>query len=128
MPTIHEILAKAFASRTGVRLALLFGSVARGSENEFSDVDVAVLGTEIDRLALAAELSAAVEREVDVVLLDDPGYPLLNAIVRDAVVVFESERGVASRWRAAALCELDTDRANWERMRNAYLTRGARRA
>jgi predicted nucleotidyltransferase len=38
-----------------VELVLLFGSVARGQARPDSDVDVAVFGSGLDRLTLAAE-------------------------------------------------------------------------
>jgi predicted nucleotidyltransferase len=50
-----------------VRLALLFGSEARGRAAEGSDVDVAVSAPGQDLLALASGLSEACGREVDIV-------------------------------------------------------------
>jgi predicted nucleotidyltransferase len=118
-----DVLRRALSARADVRLALVFGSAARGTMREGSDVDLAVDAPGVDRLALARDLSIAVGREVDVVDLTDPGYPLLAAIVRDGVVVAERERGAAARWRARALLALDTDRPWFERMRDAYLAK-----
>ena len=80
LPEILGALRGALEAQAGVHLALLFGSQARGAAGSSSDVDVAVLGREIDRLALAAALSDAVGREVDVVDLADPGVPLLEEL------------------------------------------------
>lgn len=118
-----EALRGALAGRADVRLALVFGSAARGTAREDSDIDLAVDAPGLDLLVLARDLSLAVGREVDVVDLADPGYPLLAAIVRDGVVVAEGERGAAARWRTRALLTLETDRAWFERMRDAYLAK-----
>jgi len=118
-----ERLRVARASHPEVRLAILFGSTARGTDRETSDVDVAVLGRDLDSLGLSRDLSRAVRREVQLVDLDAVGYPMLQAIVRDGVVVAEHERGCAARWRSRALIDLDNDRAWFERMRDSYLGR-----
>src|SRR5215218_781574 len=90
--SVVESLRKALRGRRDVRLALLFGSRARGRARPDSDADVAVLGKDLNLLALASDLSEAVGIEVDVVSLTDPGYPLLNALLRDSIVLHEGER------------------------------------
>lgn len=118
---IVEALRDALRGRKDIRLALLFGSRARGKAREGSDADVAVLGKDLDLLELAADLSDAAQVEVDVVSLEDPGYPLLNALLRDSVVLHEGERHAAAAWRTRALLDAETDRPGYERMRDAYL-------
>jgi predicted nucleotidyltransferase len=86
---VIEALRQALHGREDVHLALLFGSRARNRAREDSDADVAVLGKDLDLLELAADLSAAARVEVDVVSLEDPGYPLLNALLRDSIVLHE---------------------------------------
>jgi len=120
---VAEALRRALASRGDVRLAILFGSTARGTDRSSSDVDVAVLGRGLDTLALARDLSRAIGREAQVVDLDTVGFPMLQAIVRDGVVVAENERGCAARWRSRALVDLENDRPWFERMRDAYVVR-----
>ena len=110
----------------GVRLALVFGSMGRGNATDRSDLDVAVLGA-TNVLDCAASLSAAVGREVDIVNLTEVSIPMLEAIVRDGVVVFECERGVAAIWRSRALASLEIDRPWYERMQKAWLARVAER-
>ena len=125
-----ELLAKLRSSLVGrddVRLALLFGSRARAIFRPDSDVDVAVDGTALDLLALAATLSEALEMEVDVMSLDDPGVPLLEVLVRESVVVHEASRGAAATWRSRVLTTLETDRPWFARMRDAWLRRIAER-
>lgn len=116
-----EALRGALHGRKDIRLALLFGSRARGRARPDSDADVAVLGRDLDLLEIAADLSAAARIEVDVVSLEDPGYPLLNALLRDSLVLHEGERGAAATWRAHALLDAELDRPGYERMRDAYL-------
>jgi Predicted nucleotidyltransferases len=120
---IIEALRRALKGRKDVRVALLFGSRARGRAHEESDADVAVLGRNLDLLELAADLSSAARIEVDVVSLEDPGYPLLNALLRDSIVLHEGERGAAATWRSRALLQAETDRPGYERMRDSYLRR-----
>lgn len=122
-PNVVETVRRALERRPDVRLALVFGSAARGTARADSDVDLAVDAPGIDRLALARDLSLALEREVDVVDLGAAGYPLLAAIVRDGVVVAEHAPGAEARWRTRALLALETDRPWFERMRDAYLAR-----
>jgi|SRR6478609_485857 len=74
-------------ARGDVALALLFGSRARGDARETSDVDVALLAPEADLLEIGARLSQTSGLEVDVISLADPGVPLLEELLRDAVVL-----------------------------------------
>lgn len=120
---VVDALRQALAGRTEVRLAILFGSLARGAERPDSDVDVAVLARGVDVLALSSDLTRALGREVQIVDLEAIGFPMLQAIVRDGVVVAEHERGGAARWRSRALVDLENDRPWFERMRDAYLGR-----
>lgn len=120
---VVEALKRVLEGRKDIRLALLFGSRARGRARSDSDADVAILGKGLDLLDLAADLSQAARVEVDVVSLDDPGYPLLNALLRDSQVLHEGERHAAAAWRTRALLQTETDRPGWERMRDAFLKR-----
>jgi uncharacterized protein len=122
-PALIAALRGALAGRRDVQLALLFGSLARDRARPGSDADVAVLGPGVDQLQLAADLSAAIKREVDIVPLDRAGYPLLRAVLRDGILVHEGEPGAAARWRTRAILETETDRPWFERMRDAYLKR-----
>src|ERR1700686_103649 len=134
MSTTPELLATLsglLAGRADVELALLFGSTARGEAGPGSDVDVAgrgPAGHAVDRLRLAADLSAASRCEVDIVDLDEAGYPMLRALLRDAIVLHEGRPGTAANWRTRAILETETDRPWFERMRDAYLAHLAQQA
>jgi len=80
-------------ARGDAALALLFGSRARGNASETSDVDVALLAPSADLLEIGARLSQASGLEVDVISLADPGVPLLDELLRDAVVLYEARPG-----------------------------------
>ena len=122
-----EAVTRALEGRADVEVALLFGSRARGDHRADSDVDIAVLGN-VDRLALASELSRATGHEVQVVDLAAAGYPLLSAIVQDGILVHEGLPAAYGRWRGHALSELDLDRAWYLRMRDGYLAKLAKGA
>jgi hypothetical protein len=77
----------------------------------------------VDLLDLMAALSVTLEREVDVVALDDATVPLLERIVREGIVVHEGFRGAGALWRSRTLAMLETDRPWYARMRDAWLSR-----
>lgn len=101
--------------REDVHLALLFGSQASGKARPDSDVDVAVLGEDLDVFDLYGDLSLATRREMDVVDLSRAGFALLNAIVRDHVVIHQGRPGAAGRWLSHAITRLETDCSEFER-------------
>lgn len=119
-------LREALREREDVHLAVLFGSRARGRARPDSDVDLAVLGENLDLLALAYDLSLATRLEVDVLDVTRAGYPLLNAIARDAIFVHQGRPGAGGRWLSHTIAQLETDRPWYERMRDAYLRKLAR--
>jgi predicted nucleotidyltransferase len=109
-----------------VRLALLFGSCARGSATPWSDVDLAVDAPGADLSVLAARISARLGVEVDVVDLRRATIPLLEALIRESVVVHEARRGAGATWRSRALSTLETDRPWYQRVRDSWLQRVAK--
>jgi predicted nucleotidyltransferase len=118
---VVDALRGALAGRKEITLALLFGSFARDRARPDSDVDVAVLGRDLDLLALAADLSDAVKRQVDLVDLAQVGYPLTQALLRDGIVLHQGAPGAGAEWRTRAILDIETDRPWFERMRDAYL-------
>jgi uncharacterized protein len=120
-------LQRVLHARGDVALALLFGSRARGQASETSDVDVALLAPSADLLEIGARLSQASGLEVDVISLADPGVPLLEELLRDAVVLYEAKPGAYATWRSHVLADLELDRPWYERMRDAWLERVAQR-
>jgi predicted nucleotidyltransferase len=126
--SLVSALRTALKAHSNVVAAFLFGSFARSSAVEGSDVDIAVVGPNVDPLALGADLSSQLGREVDVVVLGDAvPIPLLEAILRDGIVVHEREGGDAALFRSRTLATLETDRPGFARMRDAWLRRVAER-
>ena len=125
-PALQEI-QRVLRGRPDVRLAIVFGSRARGTARPDSDVDVAVHAPGVDLFELGAALSRATGHEVDVVTLDDLGIPLLGRVVEEGVGVHEARPGALAAWRARALVDLETDRPWFARMRDAWLARVASR-
>ena len=118
----HKV-SEVFERTDGLRLALLFGSVAQGRAHVGSDVDIAVLGNGFDVLALTAELSLLLGREVQVVSLEKSSFALRKAILRDGICLFELSPGEEARWRFRTLLEVETDGPAYDRINRAYLDR-----
>lgn len=97
----------ALASSTAVA-AYLFGSVARETATRESDVDVAVLFGGAARpdplaaLVLEGDLERLLRRPVQVVALDTAPPDLVHRVLRDGVIVHESDRGARIRFEVAA--------------------------
>jgi predicted nucleotidyltransferase len=92
-----------------VRYALVFGSCARGTAHEGSDLDVAI-GTDralgVHELGdLIARLESKSGRTVDLVLLDEAPPALAYRVFRDGVVVVERDRPALVRRKAKAILD-----------------------
>jgi predicted nucleotidyltransferase len=74
-----------------IQLAVLFGSMARGTAKADSDIDVAVQANRElsadERIALVEALALAFNRPVDLIDLRTAGQPLLDQIVRTGIPV-----------------------------------------
>ena len=84
--TLEETLNKALQAQSGLRLALLFGSCALGTQRPDSDVDVAVdmggvMAAE-QHVSLISDLALATGRAVDLIDLRTVGEPLLGQILQ----------------------------------------------
>lgn len=114
------------ARHTGVRAAILYGSRSRGTARADSDVDIAVVGHDIDVLTLRAELSAALGLETDVVdLSTDPPIALLLNVLRHAMRLYERQPGAYAMFVSHSLCDLETDLPGHRRMHEAFVARVA---
>lgn len=106
-------VTEALRTERNVRLAVLFGSAARGQVGEDSDVDVLVALAEERPMYLsylAARLTRALGRDVDVLSLarvraHDPA--LLGAILRDGRPMVDRD----GSWPALIAGRLDIERA-----------------
>jgi predicted nucleotidyltransferase len=85
--------------------AYLFGSYARGEEKQGSDVDLAILYRETPPatleglgLDIADALSARLKRKVDVVVLNSASPDLVHRVLRDGILVLETDRAARVRF------------------------------
>jgi predicted nucleotidyltransferase len=125
MPIARAVLER----HANLRLGLLFGSSARGTALESSDIDVAVAGRNVDLATLASQLSIALGREVDVVSVEaDPPVMLLRELLRDAVCLYEAEPGAEAAFRARAVWAVETDGPMVDAMARSYIRRLASKA
>jgi predicted nucleotidyltransferase len=103
-----DLLKRAFAEERGVRVALLFGSEARGRASPGrSDVDVAILprNPELslrEELELQHRLEGACGRRVDLVRLDRADVLLSWQIARDGIPLAAADRRDLVRFLARA--------------------------
>jgi predicted nucleotidyltransferase len=105
---ILDRLRERAASLPQVRLAVLFGSMARGQRRKDSDVDLGLLLGPVsrrERLHVEAELARAAGREVDFINLDEAPPLLRFEITRDGVVILEREEGLWTRFKAKAMVD-----------------------
>ena len=91
--TLFERALQVLRTRLGVRLAVLFGSAARGESNDESDVDmlVRVRGGWSDRVDAALALEEALSRPVQLVDLASAPPLLLSEVLRDGRVLADRD-------------------------------------
>jgi predicted nucleotidyltransferase len=89
-----------------LKLAVLFGSTARGEARKGSDVDLGVLldpATQEVRHKVLAELGRAAGREVDVVFLNEAPPLLRFEIARDGVLILQRQNDLWGRFKERAI-------------------------
>jgi predicted nucleotidyltransferase len=118
-------MAEVLARFPEVRLAILFGSEARGTARPDSDIDIAVDAPPASLGAIGAALSSRLGAEVDVVGLGLASIPLLEALISDGIVLHEARPGAGALWRSRVLAQLETDRPWFRRQRDAWIQRVA---
>ena len=103
----HSALTAALQSDDRIRLAVIFGSAARGSSSPRSDVDVAVLGLPVGDLPnTAVQLARAAGREVDLVDLTSAPPLFRMEIARDCVLLFARPSHLWADFKGQALIDL----------------------
>jgi uncharacterized protein len=90
-----EAIRRILTAYGGVRMAILFGSLAKGHATPESDLDLAVsmagsLTTET-KMALIGDLAGALGRPVDLLDLRMVGEPLLGQILQHGVRLLGSD-------------------------------------
>jgi predicted nucleotidyltransferase len=86
---LNNRILQVLARHGGTRMAILFGSLAKGGATPQSDLDLAVLMdaplSAEDKMALVGDLSQAIGRPVDLIDLRVTGEPLLGQILKHGV-------------------------------------------
>lgn len=105
---LNQRLRQAAAFFPEVKLAVLFGSTARGQERPKSDVDLGILLDPYSpdlRFRVEADLGRAAGRPVDVILLDDAPPLLRFEIAKEGVLLFQREDHVWTAFKAKAMVD-----------------------
>lgn len=97
-------LGAALQVQSGLRLAVVFGSRARGGARADSDLDLAYDG-EVDEVSLMELVGRIAHCDVDLVRLDRADVILKNRIAREGVPVFQAAPGAFARFAADAALE-----------------------
>ena len=105
---ILQRLRDVVAAFPAVRLAVAFGSVARGDDNAQSDADIALLlepDTRPLRIEIEAELGRAAGRDVDLIFLDTAPPLLRFEIASDGVLLAARHRNDWVDFRTRAMID-----------------------
>ncbi|MBQ9552129.1 MAG: nucleotidyltransferase domain-containing protein [Clostridia bacterium] len=95
--TVEEIqsIIEPIAKKHGLKAVYLFGSYARGTANEHSDIDLLIdtTGTDLDTFfklgAVYADFAGALNKEIDLITvssLEQPPQRPSDAMFRDSVI------------------------------------------
>ena len=88
---VKHILKQYFTTQTSVQLAILYGSFAKGLENERSDVDIAVAGYKGYTASVLADLNLSIskmlDRETDIVDLNSINGTILTQILTSGIIL-----------------------------------------
>lgn len=105
---ILDRLKRQAAAWPELKLAVLFGSTARGQARPKSDVDLGILldpySPEL-RFRVEAELGRAAGRPVDVILLDDAPPLLRFEIAREGILLFQRDDHRWTDFKAKAMVD-----------------------
>ncbi|HSG41218.1 MAG TPA: nucleotidyltransferase domain-containing protein [Thermoanaerobaculia bacterium] len=106
--SIEDRLRQCVSSLPEVKLAVLFGSTARGQAGPRSDVDLGVLldpDTPEVRSKVEAELWGAADRTLDLIFLDKAPPLLRFEIARDGVVLHQQQDHLWTDFKTRAMLD-----------------------
>lgn len=108
---LNDHIRQALIKHGDIRLAILFGSLAKSRATQQSDLDLAVLmGSPLSagtKMTLIGELSQAIGRPVDLIDLRVAGEPLLGQILKHGVRLFGSDTDYAELLKRHLFDEAD---------------------
>ncbi|NQV15121.1 nucleotidyltransferase domain-containing protein [bacterium] len=93
-----------------INAAFIYGSFARGNENDHSDVDIAILTKEhrlgIDqKLRMIDELERICHRQVDLVTLTEVSSILKNQVLKNGELLVCKDRKALNHFRVRSILE-----------------------
>lgn len=96
---VIDELVKKLSSIDGLAAAYLFGSVANGTHDDDSDIDLALLFEDytsdgVDRLQLMSDLSSVAGRDVEVIIINKATPRLYHEIMRTGIIILEKNSSV----------------------------------
>ena len=98
--SLKQAILTAISIQPGIKLVMLFGSLAAGEGHAGSDLDLAVDAgrrlTVSEKMALISELAGKTGRPVDLVDIHAVGEPLLGQILRHGKRVLGSDTHYAN--------------------------------
>ena len=98
--TLKKAILQALKVVPEIQFAIVFGSVAAGTQSSESDLDLAVdAGRPLvpeEKIGLIAELAERIGRPVDLIDLQTAGVPVLGQIVRHGVRILGGNRQYAN--------------------------------
>lgn len=84
--TMDSLIREVLSNFSQIQLALLFGSIASGSQRQNSDLDIAIAANQplsaLEKIAIISALAEHTGRPIDLVDLKVVAEPLLGQIVR----------------------------------------------
>lgn len=128
-----ELIAKLqdfFATRREILFAYLFGSLAQGTANRYSDMDIAVYLAEPEKaadlewyLTLKTDLMLLARREVDVVILNTAKPLVKHAVNQGKIALLSRDKLFESEYVLRVIREYN-DVRRWSNLSNRRRLRG----
>jgi uncharacterized protein len=123
---VVPVVRAALQHEPTIAAAWLFGSVARGTAHDHSDVDLAVLRTgpgprtfDDPAFELGERIGRVLGREVQVVELDTASDDLIHRVLRDGVLLVERDRSRRVAFEVATRSRYFDMVPIWRRYREA---------
>lgn len=103
MQDIKDFLARICQDRQEILAAYIFGSIAKGKVITANDIDIAVLLEEqkendFDYLKFKVDLERGLNKEVDLIVLNNAGEILKHQVRRDGIIAFDREPKKRKLW------------------------------
>jgi uncharacterized protein len=133
--TLRDAACEALGRHPEVAAAWVFGSTARGEAGPNSDVDIGILfeqrgetGAQHHRLLgdVASRLEQALERPIDLVVLETQGPMFRHRVLREGECIYERDRRRRIDFESTTYVEYFDFRPTWE-IADRHALAGARR-